>query len=340
VRCEDNVIANDVVFSGSFDGSGKGRTYNNGDPEIAAELGKRGNIIVPGDPGFGDIQTSGFQLTAGSPAQKIGFEPIPFRRIGLQCDEYRTTLALIAYTPLIAPASRNFVNELQITLLPTPQPGRVSTVIRYTLDGGEPTAKSAIYARPLKLTKSATVKAAAFVTADGKTARSDTVTSTYQAMALERGAVYLSDVPEQDLVAYLACWKKDTNHVGGAISLGGKEYPKGILLHPAEGADGKGLGQVTYSLAGSLSRARRFQAVIGMDDSMERYNKGSASFIVEVLRDGKWQRLYESPVLKLGDKPLAVDVDITGAQQLRLTTTDGGDGIACDHAEWADARLN
>ena len=32
-------------------------------------------------------------------------------------------------------------------------------------------------------------------------------------------------------------------------------------------------------------------------------------------------------------------VDLTGAQQLRLITTDGGDGIACDHAEWADARL-
>lgn len=58
-----------------------------------------------------------------------------------------------------------------------------------------------------------------------------------------------------------------------------------------------------------------------------------------MLRDGKWQRLYESPVLKVEDKPLSVDVDLTGAQQLRLITTDGGDGIACDHAEWADARL-
>jgi len=125
-----------------------------------------------------------------------------------------------------------------------------------------------------------------------------------------------------------------------AITLGGKEYPKGILLHPAEGADGKGVGRVTYVLAGPLSKARRFQATIGVDDAVERYGRGSVTFIVEVLRDGKWQQLYASPVLKLADKPLTVGVDIAGAQQLRLITTDGGDGIACDHAEWADARLN
>jgi len=340
VRCENNVIANDVVFSGSFAGDGKGRAYNNGDPEVAAELGKRGNLIVKGDPGFGDLQTQGFQLTAASAGHKVGFEPIPFKRIGLERDEYRQSLPLNAYTPLLAPASSNFVNELEVTLLPTPQPGKVVTVIRYTLDGSEPTAKSALYTRPLKLTKSATFRAASFVTAGGKTVRSDTISATYKAMVLEKGAIYLSDLPEQDLVAYLPCWKKDTNHVGGAISLGGKEYPKGILLHPAEGADGKGVGRVTYVLAGPLSKARRFQATIGVDDAVERYGRGSVTFIVEVLRDGKWQQLYASPVLKLADKPLTVGVDIAGAQQLRLITTDGGDGIACDHAEWADARLN
>jgi len=156
----------------------------------------------------------------------------------------------------------------------------------------------------------------------------------------EKGAIYLSDLPEQDLIAYLSCWVKDRSHQRGAISLAGKEFPKGILLHPAEGPDGRNLGQVVYNLSGSLSKARRFQATIGIEDEMERYKLGSATFIVEVMRGGKWQRLYESPVLKLGDKPLPVDVDVTGAQQLRLTTTDGGDGIACDHAEWADARLN
>ncbi len=340
VRVEENVIANDVVFSGAFDGSGKGRTYNNGDPVIAAEFGKRGNTIVKGDPSLGEMQRGGFRVAAGAPARKIGFEPIPLEDIGLRRDAYRRALPLHAYNPLIAPASRSFAGEMEVSLHPTPQAGRVSTTVRYTLDGGEPTAHSALYRRPLRLTKGATLKAATFVSAGGKTVRSGTVTAIYKALSLDRGAVYLSDLPEQDLVAYLPCWVKDLNHVGAAISLGGKEYPKGILLHPAEGADGKGLGRVTYVLAGPLARGRRFQATIGIDDSMERYNKGSSTFVVEILREGKWQRLYESPVLKLGDKPLSVDVEVAGAQQLRLTTTDGGDGIACDHAEWADARLN
>ena len=332
------MIANDVVFSGSFTGDGKGRTYNNGDAEIAAELGKRGNVIVKGDPGTGGLLTRDAQPSAA--ARKIGFEPIPFTQIGMQRDQYRTVLPLIAYTPSVEPASGNFVNAQPVTILATPQPGRVSTVMRYTLDGSEPTAKSAVYGQPLRLTKSTTVKAAAFVTEGGRTARSESVSATYKALSLERGAVYLSDLPEQDLSAYTACWVKDHNHLGGPISLSGKEYPKGILLHPNVGADGKGLGTVTYSLAGALARIRRFQATIGIDDSVEKYHMGSASFIVEVLRDGKWQRVFESPVLKLGDKPLNVDVDIAGAQSMRLTTTDGGDGISCDHAEWADARLN
>jgi hypothetical protein len=36
---------------------------------------------------------------------------------------------------------------------------------------------------------------------------------------------------------------------------------------------------------------------------------------------------------------VAVDVDITGAKQLALVVTDGGDGFSCDWADWAEPRL-
>ena len=72
---------------------------------------------------------------------------------------------------------------------------------------------------------------------------------------------------------------------------------------------------------------------------MHEYHKGSATFAVEVCRGGTWERRFESAVLKLGDAPQQVRVDIAGAEALRLVTSDGGDGIACDHATWADARL-
>ena len=53
----------------------------------------------------------------------------------------------------------------------------------------------------------------------------------------------------------------------------------------------------------------------------------------------------QSPSLRLSGratrlgKPQEVDADITGAQQLRLVTTDGGDNTHCGHAAWAEARI-
>jgi len=38
-------------------------------------------------------------------------------------------------------------------------------------------------------------------------------------------------------------------------------------------------------------------------------------------------------------KPIEISVPMAGAEQLRLITTDAGDGISCDHATWAMARL-
>ena len=339
VKVEENVIADDIVFTGSFDGSGKGANYGNGDPAIAAEFGKRGNIIVKGDPGLGNLQTQDFRLSADSPARKVGCEPIPFDQIGLQIDECRRTLPVLVSDPLINPASRTFVNEVIVHLTPTPRAGGPKCVVRYTLDGTEPTVGSPAYSRPIRITTSATVKAAAFATAGKQVVRSNTVTATYKVTRLGQGAVYLSDLKEQELSAYLPCWRKDSNHLGAPIRLGGLEYAKGLLLHPDETKDGPGLARVVYALDGDLRKAKRFMAVIGIDDAMKSYNLGSAGFIVEVHRNGRWERGYESPVMKLGDKPREVNADITGADQLRLITTDGGDGISCDHATWADARI-
>jgi hypothetical protein len=338
VKVEDNVIADDIVFSGSFDGNGTARNYRNGDPAVAAEFARRGNVIVAGDPGLGELQTQDFALRAGSPATKLGFVPIPFAAIGLMTDAYRTALPALVYTPTLDPGSRTFLHPLTVRVTPTPAPRGPRCVLRYTLDGSDPVATSAVYSKPFVITDNATVKVAAFVTRAGATLQSEIVSATYTAMSLDRGGVYVSDLEETDLAAYLPCWKKDTNHLGKAIRLHGVEYAKGILLHPEESPQGNG-AQVTYPLVGELRKATRFTAVIGIDNAMQEYGKGSASFAVEVCRGGSWERRFASVVLKLGDPPQPVSVDVTGASALRLITTDGGDGIACDHATWADARL-
>ena len=47
----------------------------------------------------------------------------------------------------------------------------------------------------------------------------------------------------------------------------------------------------------------------------------------------------QTGVLHGGDKPQLVSVDLTGARRMILRVTDGGDGIAYDHADWAGAIL-
>lgn len=73
-------------------------------------------------------------------------------------------------------------------------------------------------------------------------------------------------------------------------------------------------------------------------EEMRTYNRGSVVFIVEVRRQGKWDRVLETPVIRFGQTQ-SVNADIAGADRLRLMTTDGGDGINCDHAVWAEAKL-
>jgi len=50
------------------------------------------NNLVGVDPGFMAPEKMGFRLKPGSPAEGIGFEPIPVERIGLQRDPWRASL--------------------------------------------------------------------------------------------------------------------------------------------------------------------------------------------------------------------------------------------------------
>lgn len=109
---------------------------------------------------------------------------------------------------------------------------------------------------------------------------------------------------------------------GRALTVGGQTFAKGLGAH----AD----SEITYPLAGNCTR---FTAQVGVDDEVG--DLGSVVF--EVHGDGR--RLYESGVRRGGDGPLGVSVDVTGVQTLRLVTTNGGDNIDYDHADWADARV-
>src|SRR5205823_4578457 len=110
---------------------------------------------------------------------------------------------------------------------------------------------------------------------------------------------------------------------GRPLTIGGVIYDKGLGVHPDS--------TVEVFLGG---RCARLSASIGVDDEVGA--AGSVTF--EVATDGTPR--YTSPTLTGTADPAPLDIDVTGAQILRLRVTDAGDGNAFDHADWAAATLS
>lgn len=104
------------------------------------------------------------------------------------------------------------------------------------------------------------------------------------------------------------------------ITLQGKVYRYGLGTHAT--------GSFPISLFGG---AERFEATVGVDD--ETKGKGSVRF--EIWVDGR--RVAKSRVIRGGEEPEKLSVELRGAHRLELITSDAGDGNSYDHADWADA---
>ncbi|HUV03956.1 MAG TPA: NPCBM/NEW2 domain-containing protein [Armatimonadota bacterium] len=79
--------------------------------------------------------------------------------------------------------------------------------------------------------------------------------------------------------------------------------------------------------------AEKFSALVGVDDEAN----GKGSVIFEVVVDGK--TAARTDVLRGGDQPQPLAVDLRGAKRMMLLVRDAGDDIEWDHADWADAVL-
>jgi hypothetical protein len=115
-------------------------------------------------------------------------------------------------------------------------------------------------------------------------------------------------------------FQRDRSARGGKIILGGVEHRKGV------GVRARSL--LGYSLEGAY---KRFQAVLGLD----AVSMGLGAVKVEVEVDGK--KLKEIG-LKGADAPQSIDVDVSGAKELRLRVTWAGVGQS-DFVDWGSARL-
>jgi hypothetical protein len=123
-------------------------------------------------------------------------------------------------------------------------------------------------------------------------------------------------------------YRSDRSVSGGPLRLGGKLLAKGLGMHsPA---------RITYDLPASV---KRFDAEVAID--AEAGQRGSVVFRVFVDDgSGAWQERLATPVVRGGQPPLPVTVDVSGAKRISLLVDYADRGDELDHADWLNARVS
>lgn len=144
--------------------------------------------------------------------------------------------------------------------------------------------------------------------------------------------VYLSDLKPISYrhVPYLQLewpFHADRNVLGSRLRAGGRMFAKGLGMHSPS--------RITYDLDRPY---RRFEAELAIDE--EAADRGSVVF--RVLIDdggGAWTERAKSEVIRGGQSPVPISVDLAGAKRLSLLVDYADRADELDHADWLNARL-
>jgi len=222
-----------------------------------------------------------------------------------------------------------FTDAVKVTLS-TPQQKGVA--IHYTVDGGAPSLASALYTKPLDITKTTRLRAAAFQNRRRVTLNSDAYFVRLGALP-PKPDVYLDEL--QPLAPARPDWRWETKtnqaFAGGPLSVRKNIYARGVGMRaPAN---------LLYEIE---PRYDRFVARAGVDDepfrqvSNARFLATYPSVQFRVFIDG--HLAAESPIMRLGLEPWRFDVKIPERSRLiDLAVTDAGSRSPLDLADWVDA---
>lgn len=119
---------------------------------------------------------------------------------------------------------------------------------------------------------------------------------------------------------------RDRSAAGGRLRVGGRLYDKGLGMHSRS--------RVIYDLPDG---AARFEAEVAVDDAAD--GRGSVIFRVFTGDGDGFQPALETPVVRGGDSPRAISVDLKGAKQVALVVEYADRGDERDHADWLMARF-
>ena len=113
--------------------------------------------------------------------------------------------------------------------------------------------------------------------------------------------------------------------MGRPLKIADKQYYRGLYCHA-----------VSKIIVRLPSPGDTFTAVVGVDSNEQtRHGRGSVVFSVNV----KDQELFRSEVMHEGMPGAPGKVDLDGATEFTLEVGDAGDGISCDQADWAEAKV-
>jgi hypothetical protein len=145
------------------------------------------------------------------------------------------------------------------------------------------------------------------------------------------GALYVSDPAAAGLLSSTQGWGelgRDTavrppGRAGAPLQIGDRAYDRGLGHHAP--------GQITLDLAGQFAA---FDAEVGLQ---RQEGQAAGSVVFRILADGV--PVFDSGVMRQSDPARPVSIPTRGVEELSLIVTDAGDGITCDCADWALARL-
>ncbi|MCC6699166.1 MAG: NPCBM/NEW2 domain-containing protein [Candidatus Hydrogenedentes bacterium] len=121
-----------------------------------------------------------------------------------------------------------------------------------------------------------------------------------------------------------SCWPDDP-----VLRIGATAFDRGVGVHAPS--------TMLFDIDGAY---KRFRSQVGLHGvPKERKQPGAKTGTCVFVVEGDGKKLYESPVLREGDAPLSVEVDVTGVKLLTLRTSDAGDSNYDDLAAWGDAIL-
>ena len=135
--------------------------------------------------------------------------------------------------------------------------------------------------------------------------------------------VFISDMTPITAIQDHGGLQLDANFNMEPIILNGKRYKKGLGTHANS--------EIVFDMKTSFTH---FDSHVGLDDTEDR---SPGSIVFKVFVDGKLK--HKTPVMRWDSETEHIRVNVEGAQELKLTVENAGDGDTCDHASWADAMV-